>query len=392
MNKNQYLAKLCLTGLLGLASSQIWAGVQTGPLNTSLTYADLALDSSENTTKHFTNINMFILDSTLNLNQVTGDDLGKIKLQVTTKGIFGNQDQDPRYRNMWMSGTGSWSAGWLASNELSDYQISQITWDKSWLNNSLDTVIGRTNPRKYFLYNYCQNFALCIDPIKGAMGAAGFNYGYWSAYGKYHVNDKLYLHSGIFEVNTDDWLNQKHGLDFSFHHGKGWLTVFGAGYKINDSSKIEAFYFNNSSKNKNALTGEVYKNTDGFNIRMNYDFVDKPFGVFANYSRITESNYPMKGTWEAGVHCYHCLFNQRISAKVGQTELHPYYTVLTERANGVDQAKNTYVSIDTNFKYKNLSVGPFVQYFFSSDNFWLSTQKPIKHNVVVGAAVTLSIF
>ncbi|TCB80418.1 porin [Acinetobacter sp. ANC 4173] len=391
MIKYQNLKKICLTSMFTFTSFQIWAGIQTGPLNTSLNYADLALYSKENTTKNFTNMNMFILNSTLDLDKLNEHDLGEIKLQFTMKG-FGNQDQDPYYQNMWMSGTGSWSAGFLASNELADYQLAQISWDKSWLNDSLDTVMGRTNPRKYFLYNYCQNFALCIDPIKGAMGAAGFNYGYWSAYAKYHMNDKLYLHSGIFEVNTDDWLNQKHGLDFSFHHEKGWLTVFGAGYNINDKSKIEAFYFNNSSINKNALTGERYKNTDGFNIRMNYDFVDKPLGVFANYSHITENNYPLKGTWETGIHCYDCVFNHRISAKFGQTELHPYYTILTQQANGVNQAKTTYLSVDTSFKYKKLSVAPFIQYFFSSDNFWLSTEKPIDQNLVVGMAVSLSLF
>lgn len=343
---------------------------------------DLAIYSDESMVgDHITNAASLILNANLKLKS-DDFDLGAINLQYYINDV--NEDSQLDTSTNWMGGVGSYIGGAIAANDISPTQLSLVTWDKKW-SDELYTSFGRTNLRRHFLYNNCGNPVLCTDPIKGAMGSLPLTYGYWGGYLKYNLTDNLYFHSGLYEVNVDDYVNKKHGVDFSATERLGETQVYSLGYNLNAKNKIEALYFYNNSKYKNAYTKEIYKSVDGFNIRFDYTF-DAKFSpkIFGAYSYIDEENQAYKKYWELGVNYSLDFIFKTVGLKYGESRLNDDFAKRIYQVNGNPHKNTSFVSIDTKLQYKNLSFSPFAQFIWNPDNYYQAHGEYLDHNLIVG--------
>ncbi|GAM32313.1 hypothetical protein P23_2838 [Acinetobacter calcoaceticus] len=353
-------------------------------------FIDLAMYSQEsNVDDNFTNSAGLFLNTEIKLANES-QDFGVLKAQYVFNGL--NDDAQLNTSNNWFGGVGSYVGGAIAANDLASSQLSLLTWDKYWSDKKLYTSVGRTNLRRYFLYNNCQNILLCTDPIKGAMGSLPINYAYWGGYAKYNLSDHIYMHAGVFEVNTDDYVYKKKGLDFSFHHQLGYTQVYGVGYK-DKNSKAELLYFYNNSEYRNAYTQEKYDGTDGLNFRFNHDFNNQNIPtVFGAYSYIDEKNQPYKNYWELGLSYKINQGKNHLGVKFGQSQLNDDYVLMTEKINGNNNKTTSFLSLDTDINYKRLTLSPFVQYIWNPDNYYRSTGKTFNSNVIVGLVTQIKLY
>jgi porin len=353
-------------------------------------FIDLAMYSQEsNVDDNFTNSAGLFLNTEIKLANES-QDFGVLKAQYVFNGL--NDDAQLNTSNNWFGGVGSYVGGAIAANDLASSQLSLLTWDKYWSDKKLYTSVGRTNLRRYFLYNNCQNILLCTDPIKGAMGSLPTNYAYWGGYAKYNLSDHIYMHAGVFEVNTDDYVYKKKGLDFSFHHQLGYTQVYGVGYK-DKNSKAELLYFYNNSEYRNAYTQEKYDGTDGLNFRFNHDFNNQNIPtVFGAYSYIDEKNQPYKNYWELGLSYKINQGKNHLGVKFGQSQLNNDYVLMTEKINGNNNKTTSFLSLDTDINYKRLTLSPFVQYIWNPDNYYRSTGKAFNSNVIVGLVTQIKLY
>ncbi|WP_434277990.1 carbohydrate porin [Acinetobacter sp. CE-15] len=381
----------CLGGVIVFFSTMLLPPHTLGneQIQVSANLFNLSMYSQESSIDdHFTNSAALILGTDIQLD-TQSNDLGVLKAQYIFNGL--NNDAQLNTSTNWFGGVGSYIGGAISPNDIASSQLSLLTWDKKWDEDKIYTAIGRTNLRRYFLYNNCQNLMICTDPIKIAMGSPPFTYGYWGGYLKYNLSDQLYFHTGVFEVNINDYLEKKKGLDFSFNDQLGYTQVYGVGYK-DKQNKAEVFYFYNNSEYTNAFTKEKYRNTDGFNFRFNYDFKKNNIPEFYGaVSYITEKNQPYKNYWELGFNYKLNAPGNHVGMKVGQTELNNDFFQLTQQLNGNQNRKTSFLSFDGAVKYKQLTLRPFVQYIWNPDNYYRSNQGSFDSNIIVGLFTQLKI-
>lgn len=356
----------------------------------SVNFIDLAMYSQENSTgSESTNSAELLLNSDIKINYQDVD-LGMLKMQYTLNGL--NTDAQLNTRKNWFGGVGSYIGGAINLNDIAPSQLSLLTWDKKSLDNHIYTSVGRTNLRRYFLFNNCQNIALCTDPIKLSMGSLPSNYGYWGGYLKYQINENFYIHSGIFEVNTDDYIYEKKGLDFSFNHKDGYTQIYSLGYQ-QKKNKIEALYFLNNSEYSNPLSSKPYKNTEGFNIRFSYDpILLKRTSFYGTYSKNLEKSQAYNYYVELGLNHDLNIQRTRIGVKIGQSRLNDDYYAITQMSNGNKNQTTSFLSFDAAIKYKMLTISPFVQYIWNPDNYYRSNNGSFDHNVIVGLLTQIKLF
>lgn len=376
----------CLYGITKLAYAE-----QSDLYKFSVNLVDLAMYSDKSMVDdHTTNSATLLFNADLKLITDEKNDYGSIKIQYAVNGL--NDDAQLNTSTNWVGGVGSYIGGAIAGNDITPVQLSLFAWEKQW-NDQLFTSVGRTNLRRNFLYNNCWNAVLCTDPIKGAMGSLPLNYGYWGGYFKYNLTDNLYFHSGLYEVNVDDYINKNKGLDFSANKRLGETQVYSFGYKFNEKNKAEILYFKNNSTYKNAYTKQSYKDTDGLNFRFDYD-LDYKYSpnIFGTYSHILEKNQAYKSYWELGVNYKLDGLFSNVGVKYGESLLNEDFVKQTISINGNGNKKTSFLSIDTRFKYKNLTVSPFVQYIWNPDNFYQAKGAALDHNFIAGLFTQLKIY
>ncbi|RLL21817.1 porin [Acinetobacter chengduensis] len=348
-------------------------------------FTDLALWSKNSSKGEFFNSANLTLNSNLFFEDVNLKIPGKVTL---TYNLFGlDNDSQLNSSENWQGGVGSYLPGALAMNDIADFQLSNLTWDSSWADNKLYTSIGRLNARRYFYYNICSLGALCLDPVKTATGSLPMPYGYWGGYFKYNLTDDFYIHAGAFEVNSNDFVEEKNGLDFSLNHGNGENYIYSAGYNLPEKrGKAELTYSENKSDNRNALTGQTYTQINSYNARFNYKFdPEQRYEVAGTYSYIDQENWVYKSYWELGLNCKDCLLGQKLGLRSGQSTLNDDFYSYTQTLNGNQHKTTTFVSIDTEFAYERVSVAPFVQFIWNPDNYYKSQGDSFDENLIVGA-------
>ena len=390
--KFYFLNRYFLFGSILLCSSTLFAEqVKTSDFyKFSVNFIDLGMYSDESMVgDHTTNAASLVFNANLKLKS-DNYNLGDINIQYYLNHV--NEDSQLNTSTNWMGGVGSYIGGAIAGNDISPTQLSQVTWDKKW-SDDLYTSLGRTNLRRHFLYNNCGNPVLCTDPIKAAMGSIPVTYGYWGGYLKYNLTDKIYFHTGLYEVNIDDYINKKHGLDFSTTKRLGETQVYSFGYQINEVNKIEALYFYNNSEYKNAYTKESYKGVDGFNVRFDYSLdTNKSPTLFGSYSYINEENQAYKNYWELGANYKLSGFFKNIGVKYGESLLNNDFVKQTELVNGNTHKNTSFVSVDTKFKYKKLSLSPFAQYIWNPDNFYQAKGEVLDRNLILGVFTQFQLY
>ncbi len=161
----------------------------------------------------------------------------------------------------WQGAVGSYFGGAPLHNDIGANQLSLLTWQQQWLGGRLDSHLGRTNARRYFLIYNCETVVTCNDPIIDAStGILPPPYGAWGGYLKYRATPTLYLHAGAFESNPVDYLKKRHGLDFGTDDASGTSLLLGIGDKREESldpyrSHYELNAYLNTANQVDPLTG-----------------------------------------------------------------------------------------------------------------------------------------
>ncbi|TCB73337.1 carbohydrate porin [Acinetobacter sp. ANC 4173] len=376
--------------ILFLNSSIIYAGIEEDTdtkylTNGSIDFMDLALWANNSSEGNFFNSANLAFKTNAYFQDINLPIPGYINFTYTLFGLANDNQLDTSTN--WMGGVGSYVPGAIAMNDVTSNQLSNLTWEAKWLDNSLETVIGRVSPRRFFYYNICSMAALCVDPVKTATGSPPSPYGYWAAYTKYLISDHWYIHGGAFEVNTSDYPEEKHGLDFSFNHNAGENYIYSLGYKFDDErGQTELTYSDNNAQYKNAYSGEYYDGIKTYNARFNYKFdEEKKYEIAGSYSYIDQKNWAYKSSWELDLNCKECLFHRKFGFRVGQTQLNNDFYEYTKTLNGNKNKTTTFVSADTEFKFKYYSISPFIEYIWNPDNYYKGQGESFDQNFIIGA-------
>lgn len=370
--------------LMALAPTLTFADVEKKS-NVNVNFMDLALWAKNSGEGEFFNSANLTVNSNLFFEDVDLKMPGKVTITYSLFGL--DNDSKLNTTQNWQGGVGSYLPGALAMNDIASYQLSNLSWDSSWNNDQLYTSVGRISPRRYFYYNICSLAALCIDPVKSATGSLPPPYGYWGGYFKYNLTDQLYFHAGAFEVNSNDYVQEKNGHDFSFNHNNGENYMYAVGYSLPEKrGKAELTYSANKTPNRNALTGETYDQINSYNLRFNYKFdAEQRYEVAGAYSYIDQKNWVYESYWELGLNCKDCAFGQKLGLRAGQSNLNDDFYAFTQNLNGNQHQRTTFASIDTDFSYKRVSVSPFVQYIWDPDNYYKGQGDSFDNNLIVGA-------
>ena len=358
----------------------------------------------------FTNISMKNLDTgprehsfgnSGNLYLGADIDLGKLAdidnatLHVEQSVFLLDQGTGQPTAPVWQGAVGSYFGGAPLHNDIGTTQLSLITWQQKWLDGRLDTHLGRTNARRYFLIYNCENTITCNDPvIDAATGVLPPPYGSWGGYLKYQVQPDLYLHAGAFESNPVDYLKKRRGLDFSTDDASGTSLLFGIGRKRGEDldpyrSHYELNFFFNTSKQTDPLTGESEHGTAGgfFKFsqllwRADGGQMTSPqaLGAFGSFSLSADDKQPFRHFAEAGL-TYYAPFDRpqdRLNLKASYLRLNDHQLEFQREsriATGGDArlGQRDVYALETNAHIalsQSVALEPSLQYIFNPDNFY----------------------
>ncbi|WP_426315194.1 carbohydrate porin [Methylobacterium fujisawaense] len=137
--------------------------------------------------------------------------------------------------------------------------LTLLSYEQKLFDNRLDLEVGRLLANPNFLASplYCnfQNNATCGAP-KSIFKLTNFTYwpiATWGGHAKAWVNDKVFLHAGIYEVNPRDQLPTQNGIDWSTNGATGVLVPVEVGYSTN---------FGNDPLPRNYSVGVVFDRSD----------------------------------------------------------------------------------------------------------------------------------
>ncbi|MGG2396600.1 carbohydrate porin [Pseudomonas sp. SH1-B] len=295
----------------------------------------------------------------------------------------------------WQGAAGSYFAGAPIHNDITSNQLSLLTWQQQWLDGRLETHLGRTNARRYFLIYNCEAIVTCNDPVVDAStGVLPPPYATWGGYLKYRTSADTYLHLGAFESNPADYLNERKGVDFSTTDAAGTTLLFGVGRKQDESltpyrSHYELNAYYNTSNQVDPLTGDSEHGTAGafFKFQQLIWRADggqrsspQALGLFGSLSAAADDKQPFSQFGELGL-AYFAPFDRpqdKISLKaryLRQSAHQLEFQRQSRIAAGGDPrngSRNVY-SLETNATIalgRNISVEPSVQYIFNPDNYY----------------------
>lgn len=310
----------------------------------------------------------------------------------------------------WPGASGSYFGGGSLHNDLTSNQLSLLTYQQSLLDGRLNLTFGRTNARRYFYTANCETVITCIDPIIDyASGALPIPYGSWGGYLKYDATKNIYLHSGAFESNPQDYLRQRNGLNFSTRDADGVSLLLGIGSQ-NDSlyrSRYELNGFFNTSRQPDPLTGDAKQGTGGayFKFQQAVWRADQGRGtapqallLFGSLSAAMNDNQPFRQFAEMGV-TYLAPFERpqdKLSLKVSHMRINDKQLIAQQRAriaNGGDSRlgqRNVY-AIEANGHFAvapHVAIETSVQYLIRPDNFYNPEARHLSNDgFVVGLQV-----
>lgn len=113
------------------------------------------------------------------------------------------------------------------------FELSEFTYEQSFLDHRLTAVVGRANATGEFARSTygCrfQNVADCPFELTQAVGGfPGFPYVNWGGHLRYNPTPAAYVKAGAFETNSTR--NTTTGFDWGFNHSTGMVIPVEAGY------------------------------------------------------------------------------------------------------------------------------------------------------------------
>ncbi|MCO2312842.1 SDR family NAD(P)-dependent oxidoreductase [Pseudomonas aeruginosa] len=295
----------------------------------------------------------------------------------------------------WQGAVGSYFGGAPLHNDIGANQLSLLTWQQQWLGGRLDSHLGRTNARRYFLIYNCETVVTCNDPIIDAStGILPPPYGAWGGYLKYRATPTLYLHAGAFESNPVDYLKKRHGLDFGTDDASGTSLLLGIGDKREESldpyrSHYELNAYLNTANQVDPLTGASEHGSAGGFFKFQQLFwradggrLDSPraLGLFGSLSVSADDKQPFRHFAELGL-TYHAPFDRtrdKLNLKASYLRLNDHQLEFQRQARiaaGGDAklGQRDVYALETNAHIAltpHIALEPSVQYIFNPDNYY----------------------
>ena len=295
----------------------------------------------------------------------------------------------------WQGAVGSYFGGAPLHNDIGANQLSLLTWQQQWLGGRLDSHLGRTNARRYFLIYNCETVVTCNDPIIDAStGILPPPYGAWGGYLKYRATPTRYLHAGAFESNPVDYLKKRHGLDFGTDDASGTSLLLGIGDKREESldpyrSHYELNAYLNTANQVDPLTGASDHGSAGGFFKFQQLFwradggrLDSPraLGLFGSLSVSADDKQPFRHFAELGM-TYHAPFDRtrdKLNLKASYLRLNDHQLEFQRQARiaaGGDAklGQRDVYALETNAHIAltpHIALEPSVQYIFNPDNYY----------------------
>lgn len=120
--------------------------------------------------------------------------------------------------------------------------LALLTWEQKLFNGALEFELGKTTAN----YNFLNSPIYCNFQTNSACGNPTFvfkvsNFTYfpatsWGGHTTVHFTDKVYLHTGVYEVNPDRKQPNDDGFSFSTKHATGVIVPWEIGYGTNFSN------------------------------------------------------------------------------------------------------------------------------------------------------------
>ncbi|MCJ2139603.1 carbohydrate porin [Methylobacterium sp. E-066] len=117
--------------------------------------------------------------------------------------------------------------------------LTVLSYEQKLFDNRLDVEVGRLLANPPFLASplYCnfQNNGTCGAP-KSAFKMTNFTYwpiASWGGHAKAWVNDKVFVHAGVYEVNPRNQRDDRNGIDWSTNGATGVVIPVEVGYSTN---------------------------------------------------------------------------------------------------------------------------------------------------------------
>ncbi len=310
----------------------------------------------------------------------------------------------------WQGAVGSYFGGAPLHNDIGANQMSLLTWQQKWLDGRLDSHLGRTNARRYFLIYNCETVVTCNDPIIDAStGILPPPYGAWGGYLKYQVTPSLYLHTGAFESNPVDYLKKRHGLNLSTSDASGTTLLLGVGSKRDETlnpyrSHYELDAYLNTANQIDPLTGKSDHGSAGglFKFQQLLWRADsgelsssRALGLFGSLSAAIDGKQPFRHFAELGL-TYYSPFDRpqdKLNLKASYLRLNDHQLEFQRQsriANGGDPrlGRRDVYSLETNAHIalsSSIALEPSVQYIFHPDNYYNSSARELSYDgFVVG--------
>lgn len=394
--------------LAGLGEQLERSGVKTHAQFWSLSMMNLDTGPREHS---FGNSGDLFLGADLDLGTLAGLNGASLHLEESVF-ILDQGTGQPTARN-WQGAAGSYFAGAPLHNDIGANQLSLLTWEQKWLDGRLDTHIGRTTARRYFLIYNCENVVTCNDPILDAStGILPPPYGTWGGYMRYQAPEELYVHAGAFESNPTDYIKKRHGLDFSTDDASGTTFLLGVGRKRDESvdpyrSHYELDAYLNTANQFDPLTGESDHGSAGgfFKFQQLFWRADggqltspRALGVFGSLSISADDKQPFSHFAEAGL-TYFAPFDRpqdKLNFKASYLRLNDHQIEFQRQARiaaGGDpsQGSRNVYALETNAHIAltpHIAFEPSVQYIISPDNFYNPSARELSGDgFVVGVQV-----
>ncbi|WP_158244065.1 MULTISPECIES: carbohydrate porin [unclassified Pseudomonas] len=294
------------------------------------------------------------------------------------------------------------AGGMYAGQQQSDIStgyLSQFAYRQSLFDDKVELTVGRFSAGVEFYHKGTLDCLLkvdCVDPVfEKSSGSLPPPYGSWAGMAKVKFTDRIYAKAGIFQLDLNQYLEKKHGFNWSTHDSLANNTNLEIGYET-DFSQVRypehywATIFNNSyDLVSDDGSGDHANGTTGFmlNARKTVWRADggegnSPFPesimLYGSYSQLINPDSvlsvqqrPFKRSAEAGA-SYIGPFNRPMdvaSVAVSMSQLSDrYHDFVT---NMVPDAKSTSVAIRAKYNFM-LSHGFFVEpglsYVFNPDD------------------------
>ncbi|WP_129139513.1 carbohydrate porin [Modicisalibacter coralii] len=325
----------------------------------------------------------------------------------------GNYNVGQPTTSAYAGAAGGYFGGSPARNDISSGYLSQFSYEQTYFDGRLKTVLGRTNARRYFFENNCSSVVACNDPIWDyATGSLPPPYASWGAFGQLRLGNHKSLKLGVFESDPQQYLDKGHGFDWNPSDSAGESILAAIGHETTFSEatypgRYELIGFYNTSDQYDPRTGERDgSGTAGvmFKFRQAFwrpdggrgDSVDpEALLVFGSMEAAPGDNQPYQAFVETGLTYLNPfdrpadMANIKVSyARLGSRQLEAQRAARIANGGTTDTGSRNVYRVETNYHLGlpgYVFLEPSVQYVINPSNVYNPAARDLNDDGVVVA-------